>query len=171
MNDRDAVSLCQDGDREAFRHLVERYSGVLHGTAYLMTHDRALTEELVQEALLSAWRGIGGFHDSEPVKPWLVRILVNRVISHQRRRSLPTVPIPDVPEPAAPERVAEEAEARDSVRRGMAALDDQQRQALTLRYYAEVTIPEIGQALGWPEGTVKSRIHRGLETMRAVIGE
>ena len=171
MDDREAVRRCREGDREAFRHLVERYSAVLHGTAYLMTRDAPLTQDLVQDTLLSAWRGIGGFREGEPVKPWLIRIVVNRVLSHQRRRSLTTVPIPDGAEPRSSDRVAEEVEARDAVRRGLAALPEEQRQALMLRYFAELTVAEISDVLGWPEGTVKSRLHRGLTEMRAAIGD
>ena len=58
MNDRDAVSLSKDGDPEAFRCLVERYAPVLQGTVYLVTYNSATAEELTQDALLSAWRGM-----------------------------------------------------------------------------------------------------------------
>ena len=88
MTDHEAILRCQDGDREAFRYLVDRYKDVLFGTAVLMTGNRSVAEEQVQEALLSAWRGIRGFRLGSPVKPWLVRILVNAVLSQQRRRVL-----------------------------------------------------------------------------------
>ena len=61
MNDEEAVRRCQDGDREAFRHLVERYKDVLYGTACLMTGNASVAEEHVQESFLLAWRGVGGF--------------------------------------------------------------------------------------------------------------
>ena len=95
MTDHEAIQRCQQGDREAFRQLVDRYRDVLFGTAVLMTGNRAVAEEQVQEALLSAWRGIRGFRLGNPVKPWLVRILVNAVLSQQRRRALPTVQLND----------------------------------------------------------------------------
>ncbi len=171
MEEQEAVRLCQDGDRDAFRVLVERYQSVLFGTAFLMTRDQAVTEELVQDALLSAWKGIGGFRGDGPVKPWLVRILVNRVVSHQRRRSLPVVPIAEATEPPAPDRTAQEAEAKDSVRRGLAELSEEQRQVVMLRYFSELTVPEIADVLDMPEGTVKSRLSRSLTELRKVIGE
>ena len=95
MSDDLAIARCQEGDREAFRLLVERYRDVLYGTAILMTGNRAVAEEIVQEALLSAWRGIGGFKRGQPLKPWLTRILVNGVLAQKRKRSIPTVPIAD----------------------------------------------------------------------------
>ena len=71
INEQDAVRRCQSGDREAFRPIVEYYGDVLMGTLYLMTHDRAVSEELVQETFVRAWKGIATFRLGEPVKPWL----------------------------------------------------------------------------------------------------
>ena len=148
MNDRDAVSLSKDGDPEAFRCLVERYAPVLQGTVYLVTYNSATAEELTQDALLSAWRGMGSFKAGLQVKPWLVRIVVNRVLEYQRRRSLLTTPIDDAPEPRASDRVADEVEVRNAVERGLAQLDEDHQQVLRLRYFAELTVPEISEALG-----------------------
>ena len=61
MNDEEAVRRCQDGDREAFRHLVDRYKDLLYGTACLMTGNTSIAEEHVQEAFISAWRGMSSF--------------------------------------------------------------------------------------------------------------
>ena len=82
MNDEEAVRRCQDGDREAFRHLVDRYKDLLYGTACLMTGNTSIAEEHVQKALISAWRGMSSFRIGRPLKPWLVRILVNTVMGH-----------------------------------------------------------------------------------------
>jgi RNA polymerase sigma-70 factor, ECF subfamily len=171
MEDQIAVALSRTGDTEAFRVLVERYGRVLQGTAYLMTKDAAVAEELTQDALLSAWRGIRGFNEDRPIKPWLVRILVNRVLEHQRRSKLPTMPLDDAPELRSTDSVADEVEARDSVSRGLALLDEDHRQVLMLRYFAELTTPEIAKSLGCPEGTVKSRLHRATAELRVIIGE
>ena len=91
MTDSEAVVRCQNGDRDAFRHLVDQYKDVLFGTAVLMTGNRATAEEHVQEAFLSAWRGIRRFRRDRPVKPWFLRILVNTVLSWRRKRSVPEV--------------------------------------------------------------------------------
>jgi RNA polymerase sigma-70 factor (ECF subfamily) len=96
--------------------------------------------------------------------------MVNRVLEYQRRSSLQTTPIDDAPEPRASDRVADEVEARDAVERGLAQLDADHQQVLRLRYFAELTVPEIGEALGIPEGTVKSRLHRATSQMREFIG-
>ena len=164
------MARCKEGDTEAFRCLVERYGPTLQGTAFLMTHDAALAEELTQDALLSAWQGVGGFQVGRPVKPWLVRIVVSRVLAHQRKLTLPATPIDGAPEPRARDRAEDEVAARDAVGRGLAALSEEHRQVLMLRYYAELTVPEIHEVLGLPEGTIKSRLSRAMAEMRSVIG-
>ena len=172
MTDHEAIQRCQQGDRDAFRQLVDRYRDVLFGTAVLMTGNRAVAEEQVQEALLSAWRGIRGFRLGNPVKPWLVRILVNAVLSQQRRRALPTVQLNDtgpdesclgVSDPAA---TLDALEDRLVLRRAIAELSPGHRQVVTLRYFAGLTVPETARALGVREGTVKSRLHRALAVLR-----
>jgi RNA polymerase sigma-70 factor (ECF subfamily) len=86
LDETTVVLSCQKGDRDAFRLIVERYGDVLYGTAYLMTGDRPLAEDMVQEALVLAWRGIPRFRAGSNLKSWLVKILVNRVVSELRVR-------------------------------------------------------------------------------------
>ncbi len=172
MTDDEAIRRCQDGDREAFRHLVERYKNPLYGTAYLMTGNAAHAEEHVQEAFLSAWRGIRTFRRGRPAKPWLMRILVNTVISQQRRRQLTVVPIDESLLPGAtpgPHAEAEAAENRDAVRAALARLSPEHRQVVVLRYFAELTVPQVARSTGVREGTVKSRLHRALRQMRELL--
>ena len=172
MTDNEAILRCQDGDREAFRHLVDRYRDVLFGTAVLMTGNRAVAEEQVQEALLSAWRGIKGFRRGNPVKPWLIRILVNAVLSQQRRRAIPTVELngnsPELPpaDIADPAQTLDTLENRLALRRAIAELSPDHRQVVALRFFAGLTVPETARSLGIREGTVKSRLHRALALLR-----
>ena len=177
MTDNEAIVRCQDGDREAFRHLVDQYKNVLFGTAVLMTGNRAVAEEQVQEALLSAWRGIQGFRRGSPVKPWLVRILVNAVLAQQRRLRVPTVQL-DGNEPREadntypdPAETLDALENRLVLRRAIAGLSPDHRQVVALRYFAELTVPEVARSLGIREGTVKSRLHRALALLRPQLDD
>ena len=174
MNDEETVLRCQNGDREAFRHLVESYEDVLYGTAYLMTGNTALSEDHVQEAFLSAWRGIRGFRTGYPVKPWLVRILINTVMTQRRRRSVPIDPL-DVAaaqsDGSDPADLAESIEARQRVRQAISALSEEHNTVVTLRFFAGLTVPQVAQALGRREGTIKSRLHRALQHLRRELGE
>ena len=171
MTDDEAVRRCQDGDREAFRHLVEQYQHPLYGAALLMTHNPALAEEHVQEALLNAWRGIRGFQRGRPIKPWLMRILVNEVLSRQRRRSLATVPLDESPPLEAPPGDVEAFADRDAIRHALDQLTPEHRQVVVLRYFADLTVRDVARAAGVREGTVKSRLHRALRQMRELLDQ
>ena len=177
MTDNEAITRCQGGDRDAFRHLVEQYKDVLFGTAVLMTGNRAVAEEQVQEALLSAWRGIRGFRSGSPVKPWLVRILINAVLAHQRRRSISTVQYDETmgaesdPSSPNPADTLDALENRIALRRAISGLSSEHRQVVVLKYYAGLTVPEIARALSAREGTVKSRLHRALAILRQQLDD
>ncbi len=172
MTDDEAVLRCQDGDRDAFRHVVEQYKNPLFGTAYLMTGNAAIAEEHVQEAFLLAWRGIRTFRRGRPLKPWLMRILVNAVLAERRRRSLTTVPLEDSPPLEAPARAGESIETsedREVLRQALEQLSPEHRQVVVLRYFADLTVPQVARSAGVREGTVKSRLHRALRQMRELL--
>ena len=174
MTEDEAVQRCQHGDRDAFRYLVEQHQNVVFGTAYNMTGNRALAEELAQEAFLSAWKGIRGFRRGSPFKPWLMRILVNTVMAHRRKRSVETTPIEesawadDAEHPAA---LAESRLERQTVQRAIRGLSPEHRQVVVLRYFADMTVPEVARASGVNEGTVKSRLHRAHQALRQRLGD
>ncbi len=177
MTESEAVARCQKGDRDAFRHLVERYRDLLFGTAVLMTGNHATAEEQVQEAFLSAWRGIRSFRLGRPVKPWVLRILINTVLSSRRKQSLPTTYMtgqgPDEPEAGedGPEETLDALERKIYVRRAIAQLSPEHRQVVALRYFAQLTVPEVADTLGIRQGTVKSRLSRALRNLRRLLEE
>ena len=172
MTEDEAVLRCQNGDREAFRYLVEQYKHPLFGTAYLMTGNAAQAEEHVQDAFLLAWRGIRTFRRGSSVKPWLMRILVNAVISQQRKRRLATVPLEEsIPlgAPAGQHDALEASEDRQAVCQALAQLSPEHREVVVLRYFGDLTVSQVARSAGLREGTVKSRLHRALRHMRELL--
>ena len=173
MDETQAVRLCQEGQKDAFRFVVDTYGNILYGTAFLMTRDRSLSQDLVQEALLLGWRGITRFRAGSNLKAWLLRILVNQVVSHRRRKRLVEDPLENTPTEPAHDDDAVEAilsqEDRVRMRAAVSELSFEHRQAVVLRYYADLSVPEIARALGWREGTVKSRLHRALRQLREIL--
>jgi RNA polymerase sigma-70 factor (ECF subfamily) len=168
------VANCQRGEADSFRPLVEQYGDVVFGTLLLVTRDRALAEDLTQETFLHAWRGIGGFRVGAPFRPWLLRIAVNRANSQRRRKWLNIIPLPTTDVPAGdltPEAAVERDMDRAQVRAAIAQLSHDEQQLVTLRFFAELTVPQMANALSWPEGTVKSRLHRTLMTLRTILEE
>ena len=144
---------------------MERYKDVLYGTAFLLTGNRAHAEDHVQEALSSAWRGIRGFRKGRPIKPWLLRILVNVVLSYRRRGSGPVRCLLQEPRPAESTNVAQAAAPSEdwrAVREALAGLTPEHRQAVVLRYFAGLTTSQIAQSLNVTESAVRSRLHHAL---------
>lgn len=170
MDETEIVRECQLGNRDAFRFVVERYGDTLFGTAYLMIRDRPAAEDMVQSSLLLAWKGIPGFKAGTNLKAWLVRILVNQVMSERRRKRHPQTSMDEVVERPS-ETIGGldavlHAERQEEIRIALYTLDDRTREAIVLRYFAEMSIREIAETLRWAEGTVKSRIHRGLSSLK-----
>jgi len=170
MIEEEAIRRCQSGDREAFRYLVEHYKDVLYGTAYLMTGDRAVAEDHVQEAFFSAWKGIGGFKAGRPLKPWLVRILVNKVLSYKRSASQ-SLSLDDHEVGTGVEDTTDEFERQDQVRQALDQLSDEHRQVILLRYFTGLSLAETSAALRRPEGTIKSQLHRAIEHLRCSLND
>jgi RNA polymerase sigma-70 factor (ECF subfamily) len=167
------VRRCQAGDREAFHALVERYSGTLFGTAYLMTRDRELAKDAVQESLIQAWKHIKSLRLKGSLKAWLVRIVVNQVNQQRRKKRVPSVPLEESPEIAGDcnevETVIIRHEEHHSLRQALDILPPEQREVLVLRYFSDLTVPEIASVTGKREGTIKSRINRALERLGKIL--
>jgi RNA polymerase sigma-70 factor (ECF subfamily) len=167
------VRHCQEGDKEAFRMLIEQYRSVLFGTAYLMMRDRGLAEDFVQEALIQTWKHIPSFRLKSSVKTWMVRIVVNEVKQQFRKKQVPTVPLEQASEVMEDLDKAEAAMIRDEenqqLRRTLEMLPREQREAVVLRYFSELTIPEIAKVTGEREGTIKSRLSRALDRLKEIL--
>ena len=174
MTDEEAIRMCQNGNRDAFHHLVEQYKDTLYGTAVLMTGNRTSADDQVQEAFLSAWRGIGKFRRGSPFKPWVVRILVNGILTQRRRRAVATEPLGESdPVDDSPD-IVESVEAkrkRQMVRRAIGGLNPEHREVVVLRYFADMTVPQVALSMGIREGTAKSRLHRALGRLREELGQ
>ena len=101
-----------------------------------------------------------------------MRILVNSVLGQQRKRSLTTVPLEESLPLEAPSDRSESIEAkedREAVRQALAQLTPEHRQVVVLRYFADLTVPQVARSAGVREGTVKSRLHRALRQMRELL--
>ncbi len=126
-------------------------------------------EEAVQEALATAWRSFGSLRDADQFGAWFDRILVNGCRDRLRRRKVVRfVPIEGAPEAAVADPFSAVLQ-RDAVLRHLAVLDPDELAIVLLHYWADLRLEDVGVRLGLPVGTVKSRLHRGLDRMRAQL--
>lgn len=133
--------------------------------AYSLVGDRGLAEDLVQEALVKAYRRWDGRVGAERPEPYVRRIVVNTFVSWRRRRSSTEVPGP-VPERSRVDGV-DALVQRDLMWRLLAGLPHRQRAVLVLRYFEGLPDSEIAALLGCAEGTVRSLAARAFATLRA----
>lgn len=170
--DRADVARVQAGDVEAFAAIVRRWQVPLINLAYRFCGDRGRAEEMAQEAFLRAFRGLQTYRGDAAFSTWLFALATNLYRSELRRIPQRVVGLEDAPEPVDAHSLSEAYEAGDrdrAVRRAVLALPEKYREALILFYFHEMDVPAAAQSLGLPEGTVKARLHRGREMLRAKL--
>ena len=155
-------------DRDALRDLAERYGQALTRAAYLYLGDAHAGEDVAQETLIAAWDGARRAREGTQLRAWIFGILFNQARKYRRSlwRRLRR-------EQAAALRThstdADQTEHRERVeilRQAMGKLDEALRAVIIMRYEQGLSVAETGEALGLPEGTVKSRTHTAKEQLR-----
>jgi RNA polymerase sigma factor (sigma-70 family) len=155
--------------REDFERLYEQHAQGLFGFLAYRTGDRTLAEDLVAETFERALRARHRFsrrRGSE--KTWLYAIGLNCLRDQLRRRSVERralerqgLETETVSNPGT-----EEVESRDVIRRALEVLSEEEREAIALRYGADLSVPEIARATGERLTTVEGRVYRALRKMR-----
>jgi RNA polymerase sigma factor (sigma-70 family) len=174
------IERAAHGDQEAFRHLWEIHHAAAMAAAFRLCHQHALAEEITQGAFLLAWRGLPRFQKGNPFRPWLMRILFRHALDEmeKQRSYLHPISLDDVLEPGVPlssdshmeqPDLQEQVAQREEVQQALAHLGAEQRRVIALRYGADLTEADIAQVLGWPIGTVKSRLNRARERLRELL--
>ena len=153
MDDAEAIKKCQLGDREAFRHLVERYQkrAVAHAMTVLLNRDDA--EDAVQEAFIDAFKAIGRFDTSRTFYQWFYVLLRNRCYKMTARRR-PTENLEDVQLLAA----QREDDTRFALEKALHSLTHEEREIVSLKYFSGLSYDELAAHLQIPRGTVMSRL-------------
>ncbi len=187
-----AVRAVLDGDRDAFAVLVERDLPAVTRVCYRVLGNAADAEDAAQEAFLAAFRSLPDWRGDGPFTAWISRIAVRISIrrAHQRRpvdwidaASLDgqdemldpggrrvarhfAGAAADAADATDPGRLALAGEEAAVVRDALRDLEEPYRETVALRYFAGLTVPEIAEACGRPQGTVKTHLHRGLLRLR-----
>ena len=166
------ILQAQAGNRAAFQQLAELHVGPLCRCALALCHDRQTAEDIAQETLMEAYKSLPRFDGRCRFSTWLNGILRHRFLKHMSRsanRALLT-PLDDqaqrAPDALGPERLLQQSEDAAKVRHAVAQLLEEHRQVIELRFFAGASLEEIAAALDVPLGTVKSRLHNGLEKLR-----
>ena len=183
MDARDAAVVAQarDGDREAFRALVERHSRYIFSLAHRMTGNAQDAEDVVQEAWLKAHKQLSRFEARADFRTWLHRITVNCAVDLIRGRrhredahdpaDLEQGPLSErgAETQPTPERVAASRQISDRVNEALGLLTALERAAFTLRHIEGLSIDEVGVKLGMKTSATKHSIFRAVKKMRNAL--
>jgi RNA polymerase sigma-70 factor (ECF subfamily) len=168
--DRDLVEQAQRGDREAFAILARTHGDRLMAIAQRILRDVGRAEDAVQQTLVIAWRELPGLRDPDRFDAWLQRLLVNASYAEARRWKTwsANVRVLPVDGPAGSDE-ALPLDDRDRIERGFRRLPPEQRAILVLHHFVGYEPSEIGETLGIPAGTARSRLHHAHRAMRAAL--
>ena len=179
LTERELLDRAQAGDVEAFEHLASRHTDHLFAVVVRLMGDRAEAEDVLQESLLRAWRGMGRFQKRSMFFTWLYRIAVNeanRALARRARRGpggdidLESVQL-RAPANQEPAHQAEHHELHAALHRAIAELDPAHRAALVLRDIEGFSTREAAEIVGVREAAFKSRLHQARLRVRAAIGD
>ena len=169
---RALVERAQAGDHDAFSVLVRASYPRLHGVARLILRDSERAQDAVQEALVQAWRHVRALRDADAWDAWLHRLTVHacyRMARQVRRRAQVELHVmPDL-DSAGTFDLSTSVVDRDQLGQVLGRRPIDQRTVMVLHFYVDMTLSDVANVLEIPIGTAKSRLHRGLETVRAAL--
>jgi len=171
------VHATMDDRATAFAALLDRGLETHYRLAAVILGDPVEAEDAVHDAAVVAWRGFAGLRERDRFEAWFGRILVNgcrdRLRARRRRPVIVAIPSFGSTDSGLPHERADDAgtdlATRDQLERAFARLEPEHAVVVALRYYADLTVPEIAARLGIAEGTVKSRLHNALRRLRVVV--
>jgi RNA polymerase sigma-70 factor, ECF subfamily len=179
LADEELMQLVYRGNASAFEVVYDRHVDVAFSLAYRVCGQRALAEDVVQEAFLSLWRSRARYDRNRgSVRTWTLGIVHNRAIDALRRRAVRDRGLVDderiEERVAAPELTDVEFARRDEareIREALEQLPEEQSRVIELAYFGGLTHVEIASRLNTPVGTVKGRMRLGLAKMRMALGD
>ena len=167
--DDDTLVRARAGDHDAFAELIEEHEAMVFSIALHFFADRGRAEELAQEVFLQLYRSVGSIESNAHLTFWLRQVTTRRCIDQIRKPRPRLVDLADV-------ELQSPAEMRDSLldrklRELITRLTEMQRLIVTLRYQEDLDPSEICRIVALPVNTVKSHLHRAIQSLRKKLGE
>jgi RNA polymerase sigma-70 factor (ECF subfamily) len=172
-DDRELVRRAQGGDMAAFEELVRRHQRGLFSYLYRMCRNSSDAEEMAQAAMVKAWEKLAGFRGASSFKTWLYRIGTNLCFNLRTRRK-PTEELSETmtaPDAERPEAAFRQKVREERVRAALDCLPEDQRAALVLSVYQDMSYREIAETLGKTVRAVDSMLFRAKTNVRKALAE
>lgn len=179
-SDEELVRQALAGSQAAYRTLVARYASAAVNMAARLVRDRAVAEELAQDAFVRAFARLATYDPERRFSAWFFRVLHNVAVDYLRRRRVDTVSLdalaaegyqgPPADDPASsPEDELERRHLAKALEAALGRLRSEYREVVVLRYQQGLTVDEIAGVLQLPEGTVKTFLHRARKELAAIL--
>jgi RNA polymerase sigma-70 factor (ECF subfamily) len=173
------ITRARQQDAVAWELLVRAHETHIFRLAYLVLRDAAAAEDVAQETFLRAFLSLPQFDGARPLRPWLTRIAVNQARNRRRAQGRYRYYLDRLLGRAHPalsaqrpgEQRLQAAWRSEKLGEAVRTLGEKAQEAIYLRYYLNMPEAEMAEALDVPAGTVKSRLHRALQQLRAVVQE
>lgn len=146
--------------RQRFDRLVTVWHADMYRYAAWLSRDRAIAQDVVQEALLRAWKSLHALRDDAAAKQWLLTIVRRENARYFERKRLETVDIDNLTASQSALLAEEPNEELDELRESIYELDDDYREPLVLQVLMGYSTSEIGEMMGLKQGAVLTRLHR-----------
>jgi RNA polymerase sigma-70 factor (ECF subfamily) len=160
------------GDDGAFHALVDRHAQALYALAVRLVGNSADAEDVVQETLAGAFRGLRRFRGRSAVKTWLTQILVRQAAQHYRTvRRQRTLRLDQYEQAGATASAQGRSDVRLDVAEAMLSLEPEFRAVIALRELEGMSYEEMAEVLSVPKGTVESRLFRARRQLRELLKE
>jgi RNA polymerase sigma factor (sigma-70 family) len=178
LPESELVERAKRGDQGAYGDLVRTYQGIAYRTAYLISGDATEAEDAAQEGFVKAFYALKRFRAGSPFRPWVLQIVANEARNRRRSAGRRTALVmrsaaqaPSGEAAPSPEAALVSGEQHEELLAAVNTLREEDRLVIACRYFLELSEEETAAALGWRRGTVKSRLSRALDRLRAEIGE
>ncbi|MCS6948981.1 MAG: sigma-70 family RNA polymerase sigma factor [Armatimonadota bacterium] len=173
--DRQAIERFLSGDVAAFEELYHRYQPYVYNVVHGIVQNPEDARDVTQEVFLHVYDALSRFRGGSAFSTWLYRVAVNTAITYVRKeRRHARVPLDSLRElradlDAEPEHQADRAEMQQEVQQTLAQLPEQHRAVLVLRYFQDLSLEEIAQAMNCSVAAVKVRLHRARHSFRRLL--
>jgi RNA polymerase sigma-70 factor (sigma-E family) len=152
---------------EGFAQFIEARERALQRTAWLLTNDWALAQDLVQTALARSWPHWGSIRRGDDPEIYVRRVMVNTWVTWRRRRWNAEHPYEVLEDQPAPGDMAADVTTRVAVSSVLAVLTERQRAVVVLRLYDDLSEAQVAQILGCAAGTVRATLSQALARLRS----
>ncbi len=173
MDERELISKSKQGDRPAFRQLVEKYQDSVINMSYRFLRNKEEAEEAAQEVFLKVYLSRNTYQHQTKFSTWLFKIAVNYCLNKLRdRKKFPFSRLEeDLPAPAEfqPDKLLEQENLNRAIRKAIDSLPDQQRTVILLNQFEEFSYQEMARMLDCSLSAIESRLFRAKENLKRIL--